>query len=90
MLLVRTPQALTAILVLPQLDTVGELALSLNKQQFRIYRSHSQDLILAAGLNVARVSVWLDRKLHAKMHVSRIRCSCSLSSTKVRQQYHLS
>ncbi len=71
---------------LTQVDSVGELLLSLNKQQFRIYRSRSQDLILAADLNVARVSAWLDRKLRAKMHVSRIRCSCSLSSTKVRQQ----
>ena len=73
--------------VLPQVDTVGELLLSLNKQQFGIDRSRSQDLILAANLNVARVPVWLDRKLRAKMHVSRIRCSCPLSSTKVRQQY---
>lgn len=59
-----------------QPDTVGELLLSLNKQQCGIYRSRSQDLIFAADLNVARVSAWLDRKLRAKMHVSRIHCSC--------------
>ena len=39
-----------------KVDTVGELLLSLKKQQFGIDQSHSQDLILAADLNVARVS----------------------------------
>jgi len=72
---------------LTQVDSVGELLLSLNKQQFGIYRSRFQDLILTAYLNVAGVPAWLDRKLRAKMHVSRIRCSYPLSSTKVRQQY---